>query len=349
MLRFALVIASSIAASGVSAQTWQANSYDSGALIHGAAFATGGSLTFSCTAPSPGGRPLIETGDHEALRTDAPYGLAVSFSVDLVDPMTGDFTLSAPQMILDGQSYPLPPMEYSDFYGAWTAVTSVEMPGFLELFQATDMIVDPGRGTAYQYPVDGLSLALNNAFGDCIERWFNLGNPMPPRLQSYVANGVAPDQPAPTPVPFAGATAGPELPHGLSPLPLFEIPDVAPQAAFDHLFARCGNRMFDVEQEAITAADIDRDGQADYILNYAGLDCGDGQRGGGYCGASNCSIDLFLSSRGYRQPEEFLGFGLIPVMAADGRTGVLMSASFSMCGETGRCPPFFWTGAGFTQ
>lgn len=345
----AAAIAATFTAGAVQAQTWTATSTDSGALIQGITFATGGSLSFSCTAPSPGGRPLIETGDHEALRTDAPYGLAVSFSVALVDPFGTDPVLPSPSMTLDGRTYPLPRLEYSDFYGAWTGVTQIDAPGFLELFQATEMIVDPGRGTAYAYPVDGLSAALDAAFGPCIERWFDLGHPMPPRLLSYVTNGVAPDQPTPTPVPLAETPMLPRLPDGLSPGVLYEVPAVAPQAAFDHLAAQCSGPI-EVDPSYVTATDIDADGAADYIFHYGGLDCGNGQVGGGFCGASNCSIDVFLSSQGYRNPASFLGHSLTPVVDAAGRRGVLLSASFSMCGETGVCTPaFMWTGTGFTQ
>jgi len=348
-MKYTITIASILIAGSAGAQTWQANSYDSGALIHGVAFAAGGSLSFSCTAPSPGGRPLMETGDHEALRTDQPYGLAISFSDALVDPVGADPSLPAPKMTLDGTTYPLPPMEYSDFHGAWTGISSVEAPGFLELFQATKMIVDPGRGTAYDYPIDGLSAALDAAFGDCIERWFTLGHALPPRLQQYVTNGVAPNQPTPTPVPKANAQTGPDLPPGLSHAPVFELPDVAPQAAFDHVYSRCGG-PFEVKPDAITATDLDQDGAADYILNYSGLDCGNGQAGGGYCGASNCSIEVFLSSRQHRNPEEYLGYSLTPVVDGQGRTGLILSGSFSVCGETGQClPPAFWNGTGFSQ
>lgn len=328
-----------------SAQSWQANSYDSGALIHGLAFVSGGSLSFSCTAPSPGGQPLTETGDHEALRTDSPYGFAVSLSTDLVDPSATDLNLSAPKMILDGQTFVLPSLTYSDFYGAWTGLSSVEMPGFLELFQTTKLIVDPGLGTAYEYPIDGLSAALDVAFRDCIARWFSLGHPMPPRLETYVGSGVAPGQPIPKPVPQQQVPTTGDLPQGLVRAPLFEIPDVAPRAAFDHLAMKCGG-LFDVDRSYITATDLDQDGLADYVLHYGGVDCGDSTKN--YCGASNCSIEVFMSSSGYRNPIEFLGHSLLPIVDERGQTGVLLTGGFSICGPTGQClPPWFWDGTQF--
>lgn len=346
---FVAAIAATLVTDLAQAETWSSRSTDSGALIQGVAFATGGTFALSCTAPSPGGRPLIETGDHESLRTDTPYSVAFSFSIDLVNPFGTDPILTTPTMALDGRTYPLPRMEYSDFYAAWTGIAPIDVPGFLELFQSTTLIVDPGRGTAYAYPVDGLSASLDAAFGPCVERWYDLGHPMPPRLLAYVTDGVAPDQPVPTPVPLAVIPTLPFLPAGLTPGPFFEVPAVAPQAAFDHIAARCSGPL-EIDPSFVTATDIDADGTADYIFNYQGLDCGDGQVGGGYCGASNCSIEVFLSTRGYRDPAEFLGHSLIPVQEVGGRRGVMLTASYAMCGETGLCTPaFMWTGTGFTQ
>lgn len=329
------------------AQTWTANSFDTGALIHGGAIAPDGTFALSCTAPSPQGRPLIETGDHETLRTDTPYGLAVSFSVDLIDPVVVDPDLPAAQMILDGRAYALPAMQYSDFYGAWTGLTSIETPGILELFQATELILVPGHGPSIPFTVAGLSAAMDMGLGPCVERWFDLGNPLPPRLQAYIATGVAPDQPTPTPVPLAQAPAL-DLPAGLSPAQQFEIPDVAPQTAFDHVASQCLG-AFDVAPDAIQAADLDGDGVADYILNYSGLTCGDGTRGTGRCGAANCSIEIFVSTRSYADPFHILGTDLLPVVDAQGRTGMLLYGTQSVCAG-GMCDtPFVWTGSGFAQ
>lgn len=344
-IAFGLIAA--FATTPLHAQTWEGNTFDTGALIHGGAIAPGGSFSLSCTAPSPQGRPLIETGDHESLRTDTPYDLAVSFSIDLIDPFVDDSPLPAPQMFIDGQAYPLPPMEYSDFYGAWTGITTLDTPGILELFQVNELIVDPGRGTAFSYPVIGLSAALDTALAPCLERWFDLGHPLPPRVQAYVTTGLVPGQPAPTPVPLE-QTPSRALPAGFSPAPQFEIPDVAPQLAFDHIFAQC-NGPFEIAPEAIQSADLDGDGVADFIVNYAGVDCGNGIRGGGFCGAANCSIEVFVSTRNHDDPFLLLGLGVFPVLDAQGRAGMLLEGTASTCAG-GLCEtPFIWTGSGFAQ
>lgn len=331
------------------AQEWTSNTFDTGALLHGAAIAPGGTFVLSCTAPSPQGRPLIETGDHESLRTDEPYGLAISFTVDLIDPSaTEDLNLPSPQMILDGQAYPLPAMQYSDFYGVWSGLTNLETPGILELFQATTLVVDPGRGTAFEYPVLGLNPSLDVAFAPCVERWFDLGNPLTPRLEAYVTTGVAPDQPAATPIPLDNPPAL-DLPDGLTAAPRFEIPDVAPQAAFDHIYSACEGPFDITDFSAITASDFDGDGVADYILNYTSVICNGGLTGRAFCGAANCSIDVFLSSQEYRSPAEFLGLGLDPVQDAQGRIGVLLSGTFSLCADGFCDTPFYWNGTEFAQ
>jgi hypothetical protein len=78
------------------AQSWQSRINDSGALMSGAAFVPGNTLAFSCTAPSPSGRQLIETGDHEAQRTDTPFTMIVTIGAGLLDPYTDDSDLARP-------------------------------------------------------------------------------------------------------------------------------------------------------------------------------------------------------------------------------------------------------------
>ncbi|QHQ34204.1 hypothetical protein [Algicella marina] len=53
-----------------------------------------------------------------------------------------------------------------------------------------------------------------------------------------------------------------------------------------------------LEQGAIASGDIDRDGRADYLLDWSKVDCADRSvgRGGGFCGMQMCSVDVYASS-----------------------------------------------------
>jgi hypothetical protein len=108
---FRLVLAAAVlcAAMGASAgaQSWQSRINDSGALMSGVAFVPGNTLAFSCTAPSPSGRQLIETGDHEAQRTDTPFTMIVTIGAGLLDPFVDGSDLAQPLATLDATTFGL--------------------------------------------------------------------------------------------------------------------------------------------------------------------------------------------------------------------------------------------------
>jgi len=308
------------AANAAIGQTWQSRALDSGALYYGSAYAPTNSMSVRCTAPSPQGLELIATGDHESNRTDTPFTMIVTLSIDVIDPFNVAHTQTGARIILDNVPYPIALFEYSDFYGEWTAGPfSMGDRLFSAMAGASEMLLDTGLGTAYAYPVDGLSAALDQAMDQCISGWVAQGHTVPAGLSRDVAQG-------------AGAPGA-----------------VLPPAAMGRLNARCLSGTATIDPAAIEAADIDGDGIDDYIFHYGGLDCGDGMYGGGYCGAANCSIDVFLSTLNHGLSEEFLGTDLSPVEAPDGAIGLQLSGTFSLCGAESCGPPFFWTGSEFVQ
>ena len=78
-------------------------------------------------------------------------------------------------------------------------------------------------------------------------------------------------------------------------------------------------------------------------VDYSGVTC-PGHTINPYCGAANCSIDVFMSSRGYINPIGLLGIGATMVPLANGRMGLGVSGTWSLCGDNGCDQPFVWNG-----
>ncbi|MCU4654668.1 hypothetical protein N8I71_17645 [Roseibacterium sp. SDUM158016] len=338
-------------ATGAVAQTWQAELGDSGALISARAFAPQGSLAFLCTAPSRGGRALIETGEHEALRTGIPYTAIVAVGDALLDPYADNSDLLAARATIDATTFGLPPLGWDELDWSWHVTLPMEDALFAATLAAGRFVFDPGRGTAYEYPVDGLSIALSAAFGHCIAGWQVAGYPVPAAL-SPLAPMVAPPGHSATVVPQGSPGHAPirgqRLPEGYVLAPLLPLPAVPPAQGDAHLSSLCQGAWYS-DPNHVQSADLDGDGLQDYVLNWSGVECHGAMTGRAFCGAANCRIDVFVSSRGYAAPQEFLGIGLDIVQDRQGRTGLLLSGTQFICSDGACDSPFFWNGAQFSQ
>lgn len=331
----ALALAVVLGSGAAWAQNWQANSFDTGALIHGAAIHPG-TMALSCTAPSPGGRQLIETGDHEATRTDTPYDLVVSFHVDFLDPFGRDSFQISPTMTVDGTRFALPDLVYEDFFGAWTGWTRFDAPGILELFDAQQVILDTGTGVTAELGTDGLAQALNAGLSPCLQRWLDLGHPLPPRLAAHVNRNAPSDAAAPT-------TAPGETPHQA-----FPVPQTPPEVITRYLFETCQG-PFSGDTADIGSADFDGDGLGDYVLDWNDLTCNGAVGPRPNCGAANCLIDVFLSSRNYADPEGILAIGFTMTTLPDGRPGIVTGGTAAVCHFEDCDAPWVFDGQGFQR
>lgn len=299
-------VLSLLPASGV-AQTWQTTATDTGAFIHAGSFAPEYSLAFTCNAPSPQGRDPMETDDHETIRNGA-FGMFVSLSAALAPSQEGAGALSAVTFTLDGTVYRLPPLWWNEIYGNWMVELAMADPLFGAIAAASDLVLDSGMGAAWRYPLDGLSDGLGRAMSACATGWVQAGFGLPPALGG-AAPAAAPD--------MVGLTT-PEI------------------DAF--LRRECG-APYTINDWAITAHDLDRDGVPDRILDWGGVTCG-GAIARPYCGAAYCSIEVFLSSRPGDQ-QSFLGVGYTVTQAANGAPGLRFGGTAGGCAR-GECDRIFW-------
>ncbi|MEL6886852.1 MAG: hypothetical protein AAFP87_20260, partial [Pseudomonadota bacterium] len=139
------------------------------------------------------------------------------------------------------------------------------------------------------------------------------------------------------------------LPSGYAPAPRLPVPDAPPPAADAHIRGLCQGAFDLVDMSAVQASDIDGDARADFLLNWTGVRCNGGMKGRAFCGAANCRIDVFLSSRGYANPEELLAITADFVQNAQGRVGVLLAGTASVCADGFCDTPFYWNGITLAQ
>ena len=139
------------------------------------------------------------------------------------------------------------------------------------------------------------------------------------------------------------------LPAQFAPAPRLPIPSTPPSAADAHIRGLCQGPFDLVDPSAVQASDIDGDGQADFLLNWTGVSCNGGLQGRAFCGAANCRIDVFLSSRGHAKPEELLGTAADFVQDTAGRVGVLLTGTAFVCADGFCDTPWYWNGAELAQ
>lgn len=300
-------------AAPAAAQSWQSSTTDNGSLLFGSATLEGADISFRCTAPSPDGVPLIETGSHESHRND-PYELTIGLHDSLFE-WSDPYVQTNVVIGIGDVGYRLPPVELNELQGTAVYLSMTDqmiqaLPGASELVLAT------GQGSVHQIPTEGLDFSLRTALAHCTNRWMQMGHPLPVGLREFLTGEPAAEAPATS----APATALP--------------PFIAQQLA-----SACGaaGYSFDAAQ-GYAEADFDSDGSPDYIFSGYGLQCNQGLNP--YCGASNCSVSVHLSSRGYDDVDGWIGGGFSIGTTANGRPGL------RRFGEASR-PLEVWNGTAF--
>ncbi|WP_299691667.1 hypothetical protein [uncultured Tateyamaria sp.] len=105
-----------------------------------------------------------------------------------------------------------------------------------------------------------------------------------------------------------------------------------------------------VPGDAVQAGDLDRDGTPDFVVDWGGIRC-PGAMPRPFCGAANCSQMVFLSSRAYVNPIDFLGTSLTITPHYSGALALRITGSFSLCGAQGEncAAPLVWDGTSFVE
>lgn len=327
----ALAVPGVLAAQAPSA-SWSARTEDNGSLIIGSAFLYDHALSLFCTAPSPRGLPLMQTGSHESHQS-GPFGMFIGFSDFLFD-WDGPFVQRGALLIVGDQPFELPEFELDELRG--TAVTlPMSAPVVQALYTASSLALLTPRGEdIHRFSVQGLVPALETALAACTDRWVALGHAPPLDLarQSGAAQDLAVAQP-----PVGGSKTE------FAPVRVADLPAVIPA----HVRAICGGSARIDEAAVRIVDDFDLDNLPDFVLHYGDIDCQNGIPRG-FCGAANCLIEVFLSSLGHAAGFEFLAIEVEPAHGAYGQLGLRMHATPSICAD-GACEwAWIWNGTTFS-
>ena len=320
MLRICVVLLACLFGSAALAQSWVAAVNDDGGYAYGYARAEGLPMAFACNARSVQNRPLIEVGAHEEQPT-APYAMRIEFWGKTI-PETGVDTRADMVLWADDTGYQLPPVVRDEFYGYWWVEISMGDPIFPEFAGASRLVLAVGQDAVWELPMAGLSQAVEQAQQHC--------------AATLVATGY------PAPAWFGPVAAAPQQPTPAAPTPgAFTIP----QQVITHANRLCEGTAI-IEPDALQAGDLDGAGVPDVVLDWNHIRCPPPMMARAFCGAANCSVDVFMSSKGYVDPEQMLGTGPGLVPLSNGRMGLGLTGSASMCGwDNERClQPWIWNG-----
>lgn len=242
-----------------------------------------------------------------------PWQVVIGFTPALIPvPQTQNVEVT---LFVDETGYRLPPVGFNELDGGWETQLALSDPMFIALAQAKRLVMQVGPSTAWELPVAGMSEALATITSACGKAWVDTGHPAPSSLTGAV--------------------------------PM----DLVPQAR-RAVALTCGQDIFAIGPHGLKSANIDGDGVPDVILDYNDITCGPRALRPNVCGASTCSIDVFLSRTfaATGRPENLLGTSAATVPLSNGAVAVSASGNFSMCQSTASCAfLFYWDGTSFKE
>lgn len=253
------------------AQTWEFGRFDTGAWFEAHAFLPGRAAEIHCGGVSPGGQPLPQSD--EPMLT-GPYAMALSLRM----PGVADFTRDAFEPrhdlaeVIGATGYRLPTAHWDAINGyGWQVDLPVGDPLLLALRGAQAFAVDTAAGRAGVFSAAGASQALDRALAFCDAGWAATGAAVPPQAAPWVQAVRAAGLAAPPAAPAPGGLAA---------------------AVEAHATRNCGG-PFRRGADWLRSAELDGDGQPDFVLEWSAVECTQGPPRP-FCGAAQCSTDVFL-------------------------------------------------------
>ena len=239
---------------------WAPYAFDNGAWFEAGLYNGDAGLTLHCGGVSPQKQPLPRTDEP---RLTQPYQMHLMLSAP---PMPRGTDGAAPpgQVVwaVGETGYILPAVQWDVLSDAFW-LQPLEMGDTLirDMLDGGDVQLLLG-GERLSRATDGAK-DLQAAISFCADRWQALGTALPPISADMVA-------------------ASPQR-------------SAMEQAALDRLGATCADGVQSVDAGALVQAEIDGDGQHDIVAFWDKITCA-GSLPRPVCGASQCAIDVFLSS-----------------------------------------------------
>lgn len=315
MLVFALV------AAPVAAQDWASNSYDDGSFFSGALGPVDGpGFTLVCGERSPQGLSPAQTGNTEPEITRRNAFRLYLDQADIGPPSPNFDSRQDVLAVIGTTGYRLPLVRWNELYSTWETDIPANDPMLAAISgqAAFELRSDTG---SHLVSARGFAEGLGQLTSYCLSMFASIGQPW--------AGTVT------------GTATGP-------------APGAMRQAAQAHVQAGCRIGVLEQHADAILTGDIDGDGAEDVVLDWRGVRCA-GSMAQPFCGASNCSVDIFLSSQYPRsgQPEGWLALGARLIPLTNGNMGVGMYGSLSACNSAfGRVDcefQYYWNGSSLTR
>jgi hypothetical protein len=335
LLRAALV---ALALATPARAEWSVGSFDNGQWFESwVSIPVGtGAVALQCGGLSPKGLP--PPASDEPMLTD-PYTLGLRVSNELTgrpEPLSGG-QLPGAMMVAGATGYLL-----NDF--GWDIVNSGALrqpvafadPLIAALLSETRIELHLPGVAPISLGNAGLRDSLLQALAYCDARWAALGEAVPAAAIPVVnaARTAAVASSAPPAPSAAAATAGPtEMLRAQVAVRVVKVCEAEG----------------DLGPDALLSGDIDGDGLADLVLNWAEVTCR-GAIARPLCGAAFCSADLFLTTRPDAPLSDLIAVGVSLEPGTEGRMDLVTGLTAASCENATRpasCEQVWrWTGTG---
>lgn len=327
-----------VLAGTASASDWRYGSFDNGAWFEAHVIHTSQQIAFNCGGRSPGGQPLPQS-DEPLLTPDYTLELALNQPQlggggNAVDPPPKDTIV----VVTQSGGFRLPRASY-DLLSQRGWVQQVAMGDALvaEIFRTEALAIDLGAARLALYSADGLGAALEQLVAFCDARWAAAGVALPASAVTLI-NSIRELNIDITPTVMtqprdATPSQAPRTDHGLW------------QSVQRHILQSCEGAVSQYLDGYAFAANIDGDGVQDYVIAWDAIQCA-GSLPRPYCGASQCAVDIFASSRyapGSR-PDTLYAAAVAVVPGPGGRDLVQIAGRMALC-QMPDAPPdclFLW-------
>ncbi|MEM0948699.1 MAG: hypothetical protein AAGK37_14965 [Pseudomonadota bacterium] len=326
-------------ATTVGAQNWTYSSFDNGAWFEAHVTAPDRRVALHCGGRSPEGNPLPQT-DEPLMTPD------YTFVLTLAHPelgLPGNATQRGDLVVASGtQGFRLPNAVYDELNASgWLQMLRFGDALIGELRETSAIAIDAAGGRVATYAATGLRQSLDQAVAFCDARWAALGVQPPSDAQGVVGlvrsrqGGVDPTSQSDSASPSAAPS-----------------PNSAVRARAEAGVRRGCGGSYSANADAFLVGDVDGDGVEDIAVKWDAVTC-QGNLPRPFCGASQCAVDMVLSSRVLGEGQGTLyaqAAELVPL--SNGNMGLKLAGSLGMCRELGRtsCSAiWYWDGNKLAQ
>ena len=324
LMRALLAVAFVLFATSAAFANWRNDSRTGEGLFYAGAFSQPAALGLRCIGHLPG----VQGAASDTSLSPA-YGFLFEIGPEILPPPGATDRRNDIGVWVGAQGFQMPQLVWNDLDGVWAAAMLMTDPLITAMRQGSALVVGPISGGQFQIPAGNMGAAIEAAMTHCIPFYAGKGQPVPPQRAAF-AGGVDP----------AGEERG---------------GDTMEDFANAHVRQGCDNGQFSADPGHILQGLIDADDLPDYIVDWGKIQCTQGLARP-FCGASQCAADLFLTQTFFPEgrPDSYLALGVSLIDLNNGRKGMALGGSLSMCNAAGKGPGgcqfiWYWDGAQMQQ